>query len=149
MIVNIDFLQEKGYDARKMLLVTYFDKAVKSKTCLKWITEELGFRLKSGSGRSLDIIRKNLIALQADGVLTIEGDVSSRCTSTLVISVNAEHPLYTSYGKCLQVNSEMLLEQVTAHKNAYKAYARWLAGQIARNEEEERELYRKFACLEE
>lgn len=149
MVMNTDFILEKGYDAQKLLLVTYFDKAVKRKICLKWIAEELGIHIKSGAGRSLDVIRKNLKSLQSDGVLTIQGDIDYRCTSTLVVSINEEHPLFTSYGKCLQVDSEVLLNQVTTQKKPYRAYSRWLAEQIAKDDEEEHELYRKFAGLEE
>lgn len=149
MVMNTDFILEKGYDAQKLLLVTYFDKAVKRKICLKWIAEELGVPIKSGAGRSLDIIRKNLMSLQSDGVLAIQGDIDDRCTSTLVVSINEEHPLFTSYGKCLQVDSEVLLNQVTTQKKPYRAYARWLAKQVANDKEEEHELYRRFAGLEE
>ena len=96
MILNVDFILQNNYDARKLLLVTYFDKAVKRKTCLKWITEELAFVAKSGTGRSTDVIRQNLIVLQTDGVLTIEGDLSKRNTNALVVSINEKHPPFFS-----------------------------------------------------
>ena len=149
MILNVDFILQNNYDARKLLLITYFDKAVKRKTCLKWITEELGFVAKSGTGRSTDVIRQNLMSLQTDGVLTIEGDLSKRNTNALVVSINEEHPLFTSYGKCLQVDSEQLLKKISAQTHPYRTYAKWLTEQIAKDDEEEHELYRRFAGLEE
>ena len=149
MQLNFDYVAQNNYQCDKLLLTSYLaTTSPTTKTCLKWLCQELGLPVKSGSGRSLDTLRHNLTELSADGVLTVVGDISARCTDPITIIVNTKHQLFAGVDNIVEITLTDLQEIVKA-KKPYRSFAKLIASRTVSTKKEQERVYRQLTRKEE